>query len=163
MRLYTQGWRKKDNGVEWISKGDGKFSISHIHKDNHGTKIILKLKKDASEFLDNFRLKSIINKYSDHISIPILMEKEEWDKDKNKMISTGEKEKVNNATALWTRAKNQVKKDQYEEFYKSLSYDSEGPLEYIHAKVEGNTSTLNFYIFLKKLLLICGTESEKMV
>ena len=128
---------KKDNGVEWISKGDGKFSISNIHKDTHGTKIILKLKKDASEFLDNFRLKSIINKYSDHISIPILMEKEEWDKDKNKMISTGEKEKVNNATALWTRAKNQVKKDQYEEFYKSLSYDSEGPLEYIHAKVEG--------------------------
>ena len=128
---------KKDNGVEWISKGDGKFSISNIHKDTHGTKIILKLKKDASEFLDNFRLKSIINKYSDHISIPILMEKEEWDKDKNKMISTGENEKVNNATALWTRAKNQVKKDQYEEFYKSLSYDSEGPLEYIHAKVEG--------------------------
>ena len=128
---------KKDNGVEWISKGDGKFSISNFHKDTHGTKIILKLKKDASEFLDNFRLKSIINKYSDHISIPILMEKEEWDKDKNKMISTGEKEKVNNATALWTRAKNQVKKDQYEEFYKSLSYDSEGPLEYIHAKVEG--------------------------
>lgn len=128
---------KKDNGVEWISKGDGKFSISNFHKDTHGTKIILKLKKDASEFLDNFRLKSIINKYSDHISIPILMEKEEWDKDKNKMISTGENEKVNNATALWTRAKNQVKKDQYEEFYKSLSYDSEGPLEYIHAKVEG--------------------------
>ena len=136
--VYTlKAGEKKDNGVEWISKGDGKFSISHIHKDNHGTKIILKLKKDASEFLDNFRLKSIINKYSDHISIPILMEKEEWDKDKNKMISTGEKEKVNNATALWTRAKNQVKKDQYEEFYKSLSYDSEGPLEYIHAKVEG--------------------------
>ena len=128
---------EKDNGVEWISKGDGKFSISNFHKDTHGTKIILKLKKDASEFLDNFRLKSIINKYSDHISIPILMEKEEWDKDKNKMISTGENEKVNNATALWTRAKNQVKKDQYEEFYKSLSYDSEGPLEYIHAKVEG--------------------------
>ena len=128
---------KKDNGVEWISKGDGKFSISNFHKDTRGTKIILKLKKDASEFLDNFRLKSIINKYSDHISIPILMEKEEWDKDKNKMISTGENEKVNNATALWTRAKNQVKKDQYEEFYKSLSYDSEGPLEYIHAKVEG--------------------------
>ena len=128
---------KKDNGVEWISKGDGKFSISNFHKETHGTKIILKLKKDASEFLDNFRLKSIINKYSDHISIPILMEKEEWDKDKNKMISTGENEKVNNATALWTRAKNQVKKDQYEEFYKSLSYDSEGPLEYIHAKVEG--------------------------
>lgn len=128
---------KKDNGVEWISKGDGKFSISNIHINTHGTKIILKLKKDASEFLDNFRLKSIINKYSDHISIPILMEKEEWDKDKNKMISTGENEKVNNATALWTRAKNQVKKDQYEEFYKSLSYDSEGPLEYIHAKVEG--------------------------
>ena len=136
--VYTlKAGEKKDNGVEWISKGDGKFSISHIHKDNHGTKIILKLKKDASEFLDNFRLKSIINKYSDHISIPILMEKEEWDKDKNKMISTGENEKVNNATALWTRAKNQVKKDQYEEFYKSLSYDSEGPLEYIHAKVEG--------------------------
>ena len=128
---------KKDNGVEWVSKGDGKFSISNFHKDTHGTKIILKLKKDASEFLDNFRLKSIINKYSDHISIPILMEKEEWDKDKNKMISTGQNEKVNNATALWTRAKNQVKKDQYEEFYKSLSYDSEGPLEYIHAKVEG--------------------------
>jgi len=136
--VYTlKAGEKKDNGVEWISKGDGKFSISHMHKDNHGTKIILKLKKDASEFLDNFRLKSIINKYSDHISIPILMEKEEWDKDKNKMISTGENEKVNNATALWTRAKNQVKKDQYEEFYKSLSYDSEGPLEYIHAKVEG--------------------------
>ena len=67
------------------------FSYS---KDTHGTKIILKLKKDASEFLDNFRLKSIINKYSDHISIPILMEKEEWDKDKNKMISTGEKKKL---------------------------------------------------------------------
>ena len=136
--VYTlKAGEKKDNGVEWISKGDGKFSISNIHKDTHGTRIILKLKKDASEFLDNFRLKSIINKYSDHISIPILMEKEEWDKDKNKMISTGENEKVNNATALWTRAKNQVKKDQYEEFYKSLSYDSEGPLEYIHAKVEG--------------------------
>ena len=136
--VYTlKAGEKKDNGVEWTSKGDGKFSISNIHKDTHGTKIILKLKKDASEFLDNFRLKSIINKYSDHISIPILMEKEEWDKDKNKMISTGENEKVNSATALWTRAKNQVKKDQYEDFYKSLSYDSEGPLEYIHAKVEG--------------------------
>ena len=92
--VYTlKAGEKKDNGVEWISKGDGKFSISNIHKDTHGTKIILKLKKDASEFLDNFRLKSIINKYSDHISIPILMEKEEWDKDKNKMISTGEKRK----------------------------------------------------------------------
>ena len=136
--VYTlKAGEKKDNGVEWTSKGDGKFSISNIHKDTHGTRIILKLKKDASEFLDNFRLKSIINKYSDHISIPILMEKEEWDKDKNKMISTGENEKVNSATALWTRAKNQVKKDQYEDFYKSLSYDSEGPLEYIHAKVEG--------------------------
>ena len=123
-------------GSRWVSKGDGEFSLESIDKKSRGTSVILSLKKDAEEFLDEYRLKEIIKKYSDHITLPIVMKKFEF-KD-GKSIRTEEDEVVNDASAIWARNKKDIKQKEYEEFYKNLTYDQEPPLSIFHNRVEGN-------------------------
>ncbi|MFN3570638.1 MAG: molecular chaperone HtpG [Polaromonas sp.] len=130
-------------GVRWSSAGTGDFEVETIDRAERGTSVILHLKDDASEYLNTWKLKSIISKYSDHISLPILMRKEEWKEGDNdqpgEMVTTDEWETVNQAAALWTRAKKDITQEQYDEFYKQISYDSQPPLASTHNRVEGST------------------------
>ncbi len=129
---------KSHEGVRWISGGTGDFEVESITREARGTSVILHLRDDAEDFANTFRIKSIISKYSDHISLPILMPKEDWDKDKSEYVQTGEWEAVNQASALWSRPKKDITPEQYNEFYKQIAYDQADPLAYTHNKVEGN-------------------------
>ncbi|MBU7575857.1 MAG: molecular chaperone HtpG [Hydrogenophaga sp.] len=126
-------------GVRWTSGGTGDFEVETIERTARGTSVILHLRDDASDYLDRWKLKSIIGKYSDHISLPILMQKEEWDAEKSEQVLKDEWEAVNSANALWARSKKDVSDEQYAEFYKNLSYDTEAPLAWSHNRVEGST------------------------
>jgi len=130
-------------GVRWTSGGMGDFEVEQIDRAQRGTSIILHLREDAQDFLNGYKLKEVIAKYSDHISLPILMEKEEWKEGENdqpgEMAKTGEWETVNKASALWTRAKKDITPEQYQDFYKAISHDYEDPLTWSHNRVEGNT------------------------
>lgn len=130
-------------GVRWSSAGTGDFEVETMERAERGTSVILHLKDDATEYLNTWKLKSIISKYSDHISLPILMKKEEWKEGENdqpgEMVTTDEWETVNQAAALWTRAKKDITQEQYDEFYKQISYDSQPPLASTHNRVEGAT------------------------
>jgi molecular chaperone HtpG len=130
-------------GVRWTSGGTGDFEVETIERAARGSSVILHLREDASEYLSAWKLKDIINKYSDHIALPILMEKEEWKEGENDqpggMVKTGAWETVNQASALWTRAKKDISDEQYTEFYKAISHDYEAPLSWSHNRVEGNT------------------------
>ena len=143
---------KETEGVRWVSGGAGDFEVETITRPERGTSVILHLRDDALEYANAWKLKDIINKYSDHISLPILMEKEEWKEgelinpsDENGgrqpggMVKTGEWETVNQATALWTRPKKDISDEQYTEFYKAISHDFEAPLTWTHNRVEGST------------------------
>lgn len=141
-----------EQGVRWVSKGEGEYTVEQVAKTRRGTDIILHLKKDENEFLEDYRLRSIINKYSDHISIPIEMlkpempetDEDEKTEDKDKAEKTTEKaekapeyESVNRAKALWTLPKSKIKDEDYQEFYKHVSHDFDEPLTWVHNKVEG--------------------------
>jgi molecular chaperone HtpG len=128
---------KPDEGVRWVSGGTGDFETEAITRAQRGTSVILHLRDDASEYLNRWKLKQIIGKYSDHISLPILMQKEEWDAEKSEYLLKDEWEAVNSASALWTRAKKDVTEEQYTEFYKNISYDTDAPLAWSHNRVEG--------------------------
>jgi molecular chaperone HtpG len=125
----------KNEAFKWQSKGDGEFTLEPVSKESRGTLITLHLKKDEDEFLDSWRLKEIIKKYSDHITLPIVMKKTDF-KD-GESIKTDEDETINNASAIWARNKKDVKAKEYEEFYKGLTYDMEPPLAHFHNRVEG--------------------------
>jgi len=131
------------DGVRWRSAGSGDFEVEAISQDKRGTHIILHLRDDAEEFLSNWKIKSIIGKYADHIALPILMRKEEWKEGENdqpgEMVVTDEWETVNKASALWTRPKKDITDEQHAEFYKAISHDFEPPLAWSHNKVEGST------------------------
>ena len=126
---------KKSEGVLWRSKGEGEFDISKVKKTGRGTEIILHLKADEKEFAEGFRLRSLVRKYSDHISIPVIMMKEHYGEDADKQEP--EEETVNSATALWTKSRSEVKDEEYHEFYKHVSHDFQDPLSWAHNKVEG--------------------------
>ncbi|HEX6019719.1 MAG TPA: molecular chaperone HtpG [Burkholderiaceae bacterium] len=126
-------------GVRWSSEGVGDFEVEAIEKAARGTDVILHLRDGEEDFLRPWKLKSIVSRYSDHISLPILMRKEKWDEDKKEQVLTDEWETVNKAAALWTRPKGEITDAQYQEFYKQLSYDSEPPLAYTHNRVEGRS------------------------
>lgn len=132
-----------EEGVRWVSSGAGDFEVDTITRPERGTSVTLHLRDDAEEYLNAWKLKSIIGKYSDHISLPILMEKEEWkegeDNKGGAMLKTGEWEPVNQANALWSRPKKDISEEQYVEFYKNISHDFEAPLAWSHNRVEGNT------------------------
>jgi molecular chaperone HtpG len=138
-------------GVRWISGGTGDFEVENIELAHRGSSIILHLREDAMQYANTWKLKEIVGKYSDHISLPILMEKEEWKdgeligKDESEgrqpgsMVKTGEWEAINKATALWTRPKKDVTEEQYKDFYKQISKDFAEPLTWTHNRVEGST------------------------
>ena len=132
-----------EEGVRWSSTGTGEFEVETITQADRGTHIILHLRDDAEEYLSNWKLKSVINKYSDHISLPIRMHKEEWKEGENdqpgEMVITDEWETVNQANALWARPKKDVTPEQHAEFYKHISHDFEAPLAWSHNRVEGST------------------------
>ena len=125
-----------DKGVLWESAGEGEYSVADIEKKSRGTDVILHLREDEKEFLNEWRLREIIGKYSDHIGLPVEMLTKEYD-DEGK--ECGEKwEKINKSDALWTRSKNDVSDEEYKEFYKHLSHDFADPVTWAHNKVEGN-------------------------
>jgi molecular chaperone HtpG len=130
-------------GVRWTSGGAGDFEVEQIDRSQRGTSVILHLRDDASDYLNAWKLKQIIGKYSDHISLPILMEKEEWKEGENDqpgdMAKTGEWEPVNKASALWSRNRKEITDEQYVDFYQQLSHDNEAPLAWSHNRVEGST------------------------
>ena len=126
-----------DAAVRWESDGGGEYTLEAVEKDARGTDVILHLREGEDELLSDYRLKAILRKYSDHIAIPILMEKTEWDKDKSEYRATGEDETVNQANAIWARAKSEITDEQYQEFYKHVGHDFDAPLAYTHNKVEG--------------------------
>jgi molecular chaperone HtpG len=126
-------------GVRWSSTGSGDFEVETIDKPGRGTDVILHLREGEEEFLSTWKLKSIVSKYSDHISLPILMRKERWDEEKKEQTTTDEWETVNKAAALWTRAKGDITDTEYQDFYKQISYDQQAPLAYTHNRVEGRT------------------------
>lgn len=126
-----------DQAVCWESGGEGDFSVEMVEKAGRGTDVILHLREGEDEFLNAWRLKSIIRKYSDHITLPILMAGEKWDEEKKEQVPSGEDETVNQASALWARSKSDITDEQYKEFYKHVGHDFEDPLTWVHAKVEG--------------------------
>ncbi|KQZ44877.1 molecular chaperone HtpG [Duganella sp. Root1480D1] len=126
-------------GVRWESAGEGDYSIEPIEKAGRGTDIILHLREGEDELLSSWKLKSIIRKYSDHISLPIQMQKEEWDEEKKETVLKDELETINQASALWARSKSEITQEQYEEFYKHVSHDFGAPLAYTHNRVEGRS------------------------
>jgi molecular chaperone HtpG len=135
-----------DNGVEWISKGKGEYEIKSIDKATRGTEIVLKLREDEDEFLNDWKLRSIITSYSDHIDFPVVMDKttEAAEEGGETVV---EEQTVNQASALWTRAKSDIKDEEYKEFYKHVAHDYEDPIDWSHNRVEGtNEYTSLLYI-----------------
>jgi molecular chaperone HtpG len=147
---------QETEGVRWVSdggaSGGGAFEVENITRAQRGTSVILHLREDAQDYTQTWKVKNIINKYSDHISLPIQMEKEEWKdgelinpndekggRQPGAMVKTGEWETVNKASAIWTRAKKDIAQEQYDEFYKQISHDFEAPLAHTHNRVEGST------------------------
>lgn len=126
-------------GVRWSSEGSGDFEVETITRPQRGTSVILHLREGEEEFLTAWKLRAIISKYSDHISLPILMQKEEWDAEKQEQVVKDEWAPVNKAAALWTRSKSDITPEQYTEFYKQISYDTEAPLAFTHNRVEGRS------------------------
>jgi len=126
-------------GVRWTSEGAGDFEVEAIDKPTRGTDVVLHLREGEDEFLSSWKLRSIISKYSDHISLPILMQKEEWDQEKSEQVLKDEWEPVNQAAALWARSKSDITEEQYQEFYKQISHDSQAPLAHTHNRVEGRS------------------------
>lgn len=137
--LTRKAGEPKENGVHWISEGEGEFSVASVERPVRGTTIVLHLRDGEDEFADGWRLRSIVKKYSDHISLPIEMLKEDSrsDEEKEKEPQAPEFEIINKATALWTRSRNEISDEEYKEFYKHISHDFEEPLAWSHNRVEG--------------------------
>ena len=154
--LITRRAGAADEAVRWESDGHGSFTLENVQKDTRGTDVILHLKDDEVEFLDHYRLRNIIKKYSDHISLPIMMPKQdlsaksEDDKDKQDDSGEIEWERVNSASALWARDRKDISEDEYKEFYKQISLDFEDPLAWTHNRVEGSQSYTSLLYIPKK-------------
>lgn len=135
----------KANGTKWTSKGKGEYSIETVELEDYGTTVILDVKKAESEFLDGFRLRGIVSKYSDHITVPIMMVKPS-EEDETEIVY----ETINKATAFWMQDKKELSQSDYDEFYKSLTYDFDGPLTQIHNRVEGKLDYTSLLYIPKK-------------
>jgi len=145
-------------GTRWESAGEGDYTIEAVEKSQHGTEIVLHLKEGESEFLDGYRIRSIVRKFSDHISLPIVMDKEvmptmddeapeEGEEIAVKVVAQIEEETINSASALWTKARHEISDDDYNQFYKHVGHDFQDPLTHVHSKVEGtNEYTLLLYV-----------------
>ena len=126
-----------EHGVRWESGGSGEYTLEVVEKADRGTTVTLHLREGEGEFADNSRLRNILRKYSDHITLPIVMKEEQWDKDAGKYVATDKDETVNQASALWARPKSEITEEQYTEFYKHVAHDFEAPLAWSHNRVEG--------------------------
>jgi molecular chaperone HtpG len=143
----------KSEGTRWESAGEGDYTIETVEKAKRGTEIVLHLKEAESEFLDGYRIRSIVRKFSDHISLPIVMDKEvmpameEEEGEEAKPVAQIEEETINSASALWTKARQDISDEDYNQFYKHVGHDFQDPLAYVHSKVEGtNEYTLLLYV-----------------
>ncbi|MEH6578219.1 MAG: molecular chaperone HtpG [Amphritea sp.] len=138
VEVYT---RKADSpaseGVHWVSQGEGEFTVGAVDKPQRGTKIVLHLKEGEEEFADGFRLRNLVRKYSDHISLPVIMQTEPGHVEEGEEPAAPEDETVNAATALWTCSKSEIKDEEYKEFYKHVSHDFQDPAKWSHNRVEG--------------------------
>jgi molecular chaperone HtpG len=137
-------------GVRWSSEGTGAFEVETIERAQRGTDVILHLREGEDEFLSAWKLKSIIGKYSDHLSLPVLMPKTTWDEEKKAQVTTDEWEPANKAQALWTRSKGDITDAEYQAFYQQISYDQDAPLAYTHNRVEGRTEYTQLLFIPKK-------------
>ena len=135
----------KANGTKWVSKGKGEYSIETVELKDYGTTVILDVKKAEKEFLDDYRLRGIVSKYSDHITVPIMMVKAS-EEDESEIVY----ETINKATAFWMQDKKELSQNDYDEFYKSLTYDFDGPLTQIHNRVEGKLDYSSLLFIPKK-------------
>jgi molecular chaperone HtpG len=126
-----------EHGVRWESSGEGEYTVEMVRKEARGTDVVLHLRDQEDDLLSGPRLREILRKYSDHITIPIFMKKERWDSNAREHVLTDEDEQINQASALWTRPKSEITDEQYNEFYKHVAHDVDPPLAWTHAKVEG--------------------------
>ncbi|MBO1530850.1 molecular chaperone HtpG [Psychrobacter sp. F1192] len=168
-----------DKGVRWISDGTGSFTVETITKDTRGTSITLHLKEEYSEgednYLDRGKIKRLVNKYSDHISLPIQMRKEVWQEDVKEegddtedqapaggeMVLTDEWETINKASALWTRSASEIDDDEYIDFYKNITYDFDEPLTWTHNRVEGRVQYTQLLYIPKKAPMDLYTREQQ--
>ncbi len=137
--VLTRRAGQDHEAVLWESTGEGEFSISAAEKAERGTTITLHLREGEDDFLDGWRLRNVLRRYSDHISLPVQMRKEEWDEEKQQQVIQDEWESINQASALWTRSKSEITDEQYQEFYKHIAHDYENPLAWTHNRVEGRS------------------------
>ncbi|BCA65557.1 molecular chaperone HtpG [Fluviibacter phosphoraccumulans] len=126
-----------NEGVEWVSAGEGEYTVADIDHPGRGTEVTLHLRAEQEDLLNGWKLREILRKYSDHIALPIRMAQEKWDEDAKAMKPTGEEETVNQASALWARPKSDVTEEEYKAFYQHVAHDYQEPLTWVHAKVEG--------------------------
>ena len=129
----------ESEAVCWESAGEGDFTVETVSKPSRGTQIILHLRADEDDLLEGYRLKTIAQRYSDHINLPIFMPKEEWNEKESKYVLQDESDQINQASAIWARPKSEVTDEQYQDFYKHISHDMEKPLAWAHARVEGKS------------------------
>jgi molecular chaperone HtpG len=139
-----------DHGVKWESTGEGEYTVETVEKTTRGTDVILHLRPEEDELLSGWRVREILRKYSDHITVPILMKKETWDAEAKKQVITDEDEQINQASALWARPKSEITDTQYDEFYKHIAHDMEPPLARVHAKVEGRQEYTQLFFIPKR-------------
>ena len=140
-------------GVRWESAGDGEFTVETLERAERGTTIVLHLKDDAKEFLDAWRLRSLVRRYSDHIAFPVRMPKEG--------AATLEYEAVNRGTALWARPKGEIKDEEYREFYQHLTHDSSDPLAWSHNSVEGKRDYTSLLYMPPPRRSTCGSATAR--
>ncbi|MFM8797993.1 MAG: molecular chaperone HtpG [Fluviibacter sp.] len=126
-----------NEGVEWVSAGEGEYTVADIDHPGRGTEVTLQLRAEQEDLLNGWKLREILRKYSDHIALPIRMAQEKWDEEAKAMKPTGEEETVNQASALWARSKSEVTEEEYKAFYQHVAHDYQEPLTWVHAKVEG--------------------------
>ena len=137
--VLTRRAGQDQEAVLWESAGEGEFTIAAAEKAERGTTITLHLREGEDDFLDGWRLRNVLRRYSDHISLPVQMRKEEWDEEKQQQVMQDEWESINQASALWTRSKSEITDEQYQEFYKHIAHDYENPLAWTYNRVEGRS------------------------
>ena len=136
-----------EHGVRWESSGEGEYTVETVTRESRGTDVVLHLRPEEDGLLAGFKLREILRKYSDHITVPIVMKKEQWDATAKAQAITDEDEQINQASALWARSKSEITAEQYDEFYKHVGHDFDSPLAYVHARVEGRQEyTLLLYV-----------------
>lgn len=137
--LSRRAGADETDAILWESEGQGEFTIAPVEKADRGTSVTLYLREEEEEFVNGWKLREVLRRYSDHISLPIQMQKEEWDAEKSEQVKKNEWETVNQASALWTRPKSEITDEQYQEFYKHIGHDYDDPLAWTHNRVEGRS------------------------